>query len=298
MEAIFMADPASLYLGLDGGGTSCRVRLVDAGGRVLGTGLGGGANIRLGLAAAWREILGATDQALAEAELDRSSLSRIRAGFGLAGIARPNDIDDLRAADPGFAGLAVDSDAHAACLGAFGGGDGAILIIGTGSRGYARLGGACHSVGGWGFELSDQGSGADIGRAAIRAALLAFDGLGEATEFTASVLARLGGDPPGALAWADGARPRDYAELAPETLRAAVQGDPVATAIAEQAAADAGTLIRRLHALGARSICLLGGLAPALEAWLPPAARARLAAPQGDAVDGAILLARQAEAPR
>lgn len=288
-----MVETAQLFLGVDGGGTSCRARLVDASGRLLGRGAGSGANIRLGLATSWAAILDATDQALAEAGLDRQALSRTKVALGLAGITSTKDPDRLRAAGPAFAGIAIESDAHIACLGAFGGEDGAILILGTGSRGYIIRNGTACSIGGWGFTLSDLGSGAEIGRASVRAAVLAYDGLGPATDFTSAVLARLGGDPPAAIAWSDAARPGDYADLAPEALRCAGSGDTVAGTIVAQAAADAGALIRRLGELGAARVCLLGGLAPALEAWLPPWARARLAPPQGDPVDGALLMARR-----
>ena len=40
-----------LFLGVDGGGTQCRARLADRAGRILGEGIAGPANIRLGLEA-------------------------------------------------------------------------------------------------------------------------------------------------------------------------------------------------------------------------------------------------------
>jgi glucosamine kinase len=289
-----MAGSGSLFLGVDGGGSGCRVRLVDETGQELGSGIGGATNIRLGLEPAWASILGALDQALTTAGLDSAALPRIHAGLGLAGITGPADIERVREAGPGFASITLSTDAHIACLGACDGQDGAIVIIGTGSVGYAIIRGAPHSIGGWGFEVSDQGSGADIGREAVRAALLAYDGLGPASDFTAGVMKRLGGHPRQAVAWANTARPRDYAEFARDTLGAARLGDPIAAAILERAVGHAALFIRRLRALGAARICLMGGLGPALEAWLPPWAQAVLAKPQGDAVAGAILMARAA----
>jgi glucosamine kinase len=288
-----MAGTESWFLGVDGGGSGCRVRLVDGQGLERGAGVAGTTNIRFGLAEAWASILGATDQALAKAGLDRDALPQIHAGLGLAGITGPVDVERVRAAGPGFASIAVDTDAHTACLGAFAGQDGAIIIIGTGSVGYALIRGEPHSIGGWGFEVSDQGSGADIGREAVRAALLGYDGLGPATDFTAGVIKRLGGRPPQVVAWANGAKPRDYAEFARDTLGFARLGDPVAAAILERAVDHISVFIRRLRALGAARICLMGGLGPALEAWLPPWAQSVLAKPRGDAVDGAILMARR-----
>ncbi|MEI9983678.1 MAG: BadF/BadG/BcrA/BcrD ATPase family protein [Aliidongia sp.] len=221
-----MSGTESLFLGVDGGGSGCRVRLVDAQGLERGAGVAGATNIRLGLAEAWASILGATDQALAKAGLGRDALPQIHAGLGLAGITGPVDVERVRAAGPGFASIAVDTDAHTACLGAFAGQDGAIISIGTGSVGYAVIRGEPQSIGGWGFEVSDQGSGADIGREAVRAALLGHDGLGPATDFTASVMKRLGGHPPQVVAWANSAKPRDYAEFARDTLGFAQSGDP------------------------------------------------------------------------
>ncbi|MGB8844015.1 MAG: BadF/BadG/BcrA/BcrD ATPase family protein [Aliidongia sp.] len=286
----------ALFLGVDGGGSGCRVRLADGEGLVLGSAAGGPGNIRLGLDAVWAAILAATDQALAQAGFDRAALSRIHAGLGLAGIVSPADAARIRAAGPDFAGVGIATDSHAACLGAFAGADGGIVIVGTGSAGYALIGGVPHAVGGWGFEVSDQGSGADIGREAIRAALLGHDGLGPHTDFSRDLMARLGGHPAEIVAWAGTARPRDYAELVRQALEFAERGDPIATAILKRAAGQISRLIERLQEMGAAEICLMGGLGPTLETWLPPSIRGVLVKPRGDAVDGALHLAREAAA--
>jgi glucosamine kinase len=286
---------AALFLGIDGGGTRCRARLTDATGRKLGEGVAGAANIRLGLDAAWSAILGATDQALGEAGLSADALGRIHAGFGLAGVCGPADVDFLLTGKSPFASVQVETDAHTACLGAFAGGDGAILIIGTGSVGYALIGGVAHSIGGWGFEISDDGSGAAMGREAIRAAVRAFDGLDQASALTNAVLAKLG--PPARIVeWAASAKPGNYATFAPLVLEHALQDDPVALSIIRQGAARLDAHITRLRELGAPHVCLMGGAASAIEPFLAPASRAALVAPKGDAMDGALLLARRAQA--
>jgi len=56
-----------LFVGVDGGGTKCRVRLRDAEGALLAEAEGGPANIRLGLNLVWANILAALDQALSRA---------------------------------------------------------------------------------------------------------------------------------------------------------------------------------------------------------------------------------------
>jgi glucosamine kinase len=281
------------FLGVDGGGSHCRARLVDATGRRVGEGMSGGANIRLGLEHAWRSILAATDSALAEAGLDRGALDQIHAGLGLAGIMQADDRQRVISMAPGFAGIAVETDAHTACLGATEGADGAIVITGTGSVGYALLGGRAYSVGGWGFELSDAGSGADIGREAIKASLWAFDRLGPASELTKAVLNRLGGHPSRVIAWVEGASPKDHADFAPMVLDLASTGDVVATPIVTSAARAIGAMLRRLEALGAARISLMGGLGPAITAWLDPPLLSLLTPAKGDALDGAIIMARR-----
>src|SRR5437764_1049925 len=61
-------------------------------------------------------------------------------------------------------------------LGAHAGGDGGIVIVGTGSIGFARVGEEVYTIGGYGFPVSDEGSGADLGLSAIRRSLWARDG--------------------------------------------------------------------------------------------------------------------------
>lgn len=285
---------SGFFIGVDGGGTGCRARLYDAGGAPLAQGEGGPANIRLGLPAAWTAIMEAVDMALGRAGLDRSALPSIRAGLGLAGIVTEADRDRVVATAPAFAETQAASDAHTACLGAFSGRDGGIVIAGTGSAGHAVIGGRGIGIGGWGFEVSDDGSGAWIGRESVRAALHAHDGLIPASPFTRQVLDRLGGGPDIVVGWAGRATPGDYARFAPAALAAAAEGDPVAARIVASAGEAIAALCRRLLELGAPKVCLMGGLAVPLRPWLPAGLLPSLTEPEGDAMDGAMLLARVA----
>ena len=54
----------------------------------------------------------------------------------------------------------------------------------------------------------------------------------------------------------------------------------------------------RLLDAGASSVCLIGGLSDVIRPWLPPPLQTRLSDPAGDAMDGAVLMARRlAEMP-
>lgn len=284
--------PPHLFAGVDGGGTKCRVRLRDGEGRLIGQAEGGPANIRLGLPLIWSNILDALQQAQQQAG-DTTPLDRIAIGLGLAGIADASDADRTIAAGPRFARCDAASDAHTACLGAFSSRDGAILISGTGSAGYAWVGGKAHPVGGWGFEVCDDGSAADLGRQALRVTLQAEDGLTPKSDFTDALLRHFGRQAD-IVHWVTDATPRDYGALAPLVMDHANRKDPIAVALVEQQAQHIGRYIARLIALGASKVCLVGGMAPVFMPWLSPAAREGLAEPEQDALDGAILLARGA----
>lgn len=70
---------------------------------------------------------------------------------------------------------------------------GVVVIAGTGSVAYGRhADGREAKAGGWGYILGDEGSGYDIGRAALRAACQASDGRGVATHLLYSLPAHLG----------------------------------------------------------------------------------------------------------
>lgn len=280
------------YIGIDGGGTKCRARLQNADGTTLGEGLGGPANIRLGLDLVWANMLEAIDAALSQAGLDRSIFPDTAVGLGLAGITTHEDAVRTTETGPAFFGfINAATDAHIACLGAFSGRNGAIMISGTGSAGYAWANGQGHAIGGWGFEVNDDGSAAVLGREAVAAALHGHDGLGPHTDFTRALMAHFGGQPSDVVHWATGAAPRDYGALAPLIVDYALKGDPIASDLLRKAATDLGLYLRKLHTLSGTQVCLVGGMAEVLRPWLTPDALSLLQAPEQDALYGALRLA-------
>jgi glucosamine kinase len=281
------------FLGVDGGGTGCRARIEDASGTVLGQGLSGPATTRLGIEEAWASISRAFNAALEEANLGPDETATVHVGIGLAGIGRKGAIEALRNVPHNFASIDFVSDGLGACLGAHSGKDGAIVIAGTGSIGLGFVGDKNLRVGGYGFPISDEGSGADLGLKAIQLALRAHDGRLEKTALLSEVMQRFHDDPMEAVAWMDRATATDYAALAPMVMRHADQGDSAGRRIVQSAAEQIDTLVRALFDLGAPRVTLLGGLSSPLEAWLSPDVRRRLKPADGDAVSGAIILARR-----
>jgi glucosamine kinase len=286
--------PDALFVGVDGGGTGCRARIENAEGCVLGTGIAGPAALRLGVEKSLGEVEKACRAAIEEAGLRADALASVHAAIGLAGYGRKGLNEELLARPHPFRSVVYAHDATVACIGAHGAKDGGIVIVGTGSVGFAVVGGREIRVGGYGFPISDEGSGADLGLHAIRMALRAHDERVRGTSLTHDVMLRFHNDPFEAIAWMDRASATDYATFAPLVMRHADAGDPVARRIVRDAGEQIDDLVRRLIECGASRVALLGGLASSMQPWLAPDVQRRLVPVEGDAVDGALHLARRA----
>jgi glucosamine kinase len=276
-----------LYLGVDGGGTGCRAVVTDASGRVLGRGEGASANIWTDPEGARANILAAVDAALAGQGGGPESLHAV---LGLAGANVAEAAARLTRHLP-FAKVWVESDAVIALKGALGEADGIVATLGTGSVFGVQRAGVVRIIGGWGFQIGDQGSGARMGRSLLEAALLAHDGLGEGSPLAAAVVAEVGG-PTGLVAFARDARPADYARFVPRVIDAAASGDVVAAAVLADAEAAVGAAIDRLQDGEALPVCFLGGLGPIFATRLAGRYAGLIRAPLGTALDGALAMAR------
>ena len=231
--------------------------------------------------------------ALAEMIGAPTLLVQIAAGIALAGIGRKGVLAEMQALPHPYACTVFTNDAIGACLGAHSGRDGAIVITGTGSVGIGFVDGKELRIGGYGFPLSDEGSGAYLGLNALQDALRAHDGRMAATPLLDEIMGRFHNDPIEAVAWMDQATASDYATFAPTVLRHADQGDAAGRQIVQSAASHIDTFVRTLFAQRAPRVSLLGGLSSAIEPWLSPDVRRALRPADGDAVSGAIILAKR-----
>ena len=278
-----------LTIGLDGGATRCRARARDPAGVKRAEALGGAANIHVDFDEAIQVLHSLVAEILRKAGI--ADTARVAVGFGLAGL---NDYDDAGRIEDAFRGFALAraaNDATTACIGAHKGADGGLIIAGTGSAAIARVGGRETIVGGRGFTLGDGGSGSHIGLAAMRATTLAYDQLGPSSRLTRECLEAFGGDIVGLLKWARSARPGDFGAVAPRVFERAAECDPVALTIVASAARAIEDLARRVFALGAERIALVGGVGESLRRSIEPDIEEKLIRPIYDAADGAILLA-------
>src|SRR6187401_2837019 len=264
------AKSALLFVGVDGGGTGCRARIEDAERSLLGSGIAGPAALRIGVDRAFAEVEKACCAAAEDAGLGAGALASMHAAVGLAGVGRKGLLEQLERHPHPFRSVTYIHDATIACIGAHGGRDGGIVIVGTGSVGFAVVGGNEFRIGGYGFPISDEGSGADLGLHAIRMALRAYDARAVGTSLTREVMQRFHDDPFDAVTWMDKATATDYATFAPLVMRHADAGDPIARRIVRDAAEQIDDLVRRLSEHGASRIALLGGLASSMQPWLAP----------------------------
>jgi glucosamine kinase len=284
----------ALYLGIDGGGSKCRARIRDSAGRLLGEAVGGPASIYRDRKEAIASLLAVARQAAGAAKLGEHHLGHLQAGLGLAGVTTEKMARELEQQETWpFASVTIDNDAYAACLGAHEGHDGGIVIAGTGSAALAVVAGHRHALGGWGFQIGDDGSGARIGHAVLRRAVLAADKLAPASPLYENILRDFGNDLAEITAWARHAQPGDYAQYAPRAIAAAKSGDAEASAILRAAGASLGDLLQGLKRVAAPRLSLIGGLSQAIQPWLPEEARKLIEPPLGEPVDGAILMARR-----
>ncbi len=287
-----MIAKTNYFLGIDGGGSRCRARLRDAAGKLLAESIGGSSNIYQDFEGALGTITAVATEAATRAGL---ATMDIHAGLGLAGLVTSLGAERIAGAKLPFASVTSDNDAYAACMGAFGGGDGGIVISGTGSIGFAVIEGSRHMVGGWGFALGDHGSGAWLGHHAVRRAALAIDGLLQPTPLIEAVLARVGRTRFELSRWSEQATPKDYGQMAPLVFESAAKGDVVGMTIVIEGASAISSLARALLARGAGRICLLGGLSVVYPPYLDADVKRALVEAEADAMDGAIMMARRAQ---
>ena len=97
------------------------------------------------------------------------------------------------------------------------------------------------------------------------------------------------------VAWSKSALPRDYGQFSPQIFAFANQGDELAISLLKQTAADVEMFLHALHRKGAQRICLMGSIAERILAWLSPPVQQWIAAPQADAMEGALMFAGKTE---
>ncbi len=280
--------PNTNLVAVDGGGSNCRFALSRDGTRIELQ--RGPANVTTDFDAAISTLREGLAQLAEMAGLPVSALHECHGYLGLAGVVDAT-LGRKVASALGFENFTVEDDRRSAVVGALGAGDGTVVGIGTGSFLARQKDGEITLLGGWGFPLGDEASGADLGRALLRRILHVIDGLATPTALTSDVLADLGGSAANIVAFASGSTPSDFARLAPRIVAAANAGDAAGHALMDEGAAYIMRAADRLGWGPGEPLCLIGGLAPHYAPFLPQAATASLVERKGTALDGALELA-------
>ena len=237
----------AFYLGIDGGGTKTRCVLGDES-SVLASAVSGGSNVvRLGEARSRKALHAGVRQVCTAATISPHQIEA--ACIGAAGAARPEIATKIRALlvelSPQLSPARVEvvGDTVIALEAAFGPGPGVIAIAGTGSIVFGRdATGRTARAGGWGFAISDEGSGHWIGREAVSAVLRARDQQHETALARLILEAWKLHDMDALIRRANATPPPEFPRLLRVVLRAAEAGDLIARDLLIRAGTELGSL--------------------------------------------------------
>jgi N-acetylglucosamine kinase-like BadF-type ATPase len=244
----------AFFLGIDGGGTKTSCVVADES-SILGSGTAGGSNIvRCGEAHARESLAAAVRQALTVAGVTPAQITRTCVGAAGAGREEIRAVLQQILTELVAGEVLIVGDMMTTLEAAFNGGPGVVVIAGTGSLAFGRnADGEMARAGGWGFAISDEGSGHWIGRAAVSASLREMDESG-----SSSLLERIQKawrvDVDALVPMANASPGPNFAELMPVVVSASESGDmnarTVLTRAGSELAAIAAIVIRKLFPAG------------------------------------------------
>jgi glucosamine kinase len=237
-------------------------------------------------------IITATEMALNEAELPISCMQELVVGAGLAGLHLPEYQQVMTGWRHPFKALFLTDDLKTALLGAHQGGDGAVVIVGTGFSAMSLVNGEKSSIGGYGFLMADKCSGSWMGHQAVDAALLDFDHIGEKTSLTQALANKFGGSGCELANAFVGASTRDYGAIAPLVFALANEGDVIAQNLLDQSRDFISRVINLLARENPPRISLIGGIAQQLQHDFNRDILAKISPPLQSPEQGAIYFAK------
>ena len=247
--------------GIDGGGTKTRICCRDLQGNEIALQQFGPFNMNSIGPGKFRELM----QVIGE-YLNRIGNCRAVC-IGSAGISNTQMVDIVSASmeRAGISNWKLVGDQVIALHGALDGQTGVAVIAGTGSICFGRgADGTQARSGGWGHLIGDEGSGYALGRDAVRAVALAWDGCGPETLLTGLLARHFALDTQAKIiSYVYGADKSHIAALSRLVEEAAAQEDAVALEIirrnARQLAEQAAAVARNLE-LDNPKVALLGGM--------------------------------------
>ena len=282
------------WIGVDGGGSYTRARWTDSNGHILGRGQAGPSALSQGIEQAWANIHLAIHRAGQQAGLAAWVPTDCVVGLGLAGASMATRVEPFLRTAPACALLHLETDVAAALHGAHSGASGSVVIAGTGSIAQSlSADGRRLTCGGWGHGLGDEGSGAWLGLQSVRLAQRMLDGRAAEGSLVRAVCSATAGQREAMHHWCASAVATDFARLAPLVFAHAAD-DPQAAKFLHAASAALAELARAVDPAATLPLTVLGSVGTHLCEQLPDDVRQRLIQARGDALDGALALARLA----
>ena len=301
-----------LIFGIDGGGTRSRIALATLSGEVIYTLEGRSTNAYASDNDMQKTITDLINNACLKAGVSITSL--IAGCLGNAGLSRPNEKVQFKRYFESFLGKDVPvllcNDAEILLAGGAGGVQGLCIITGTGSIALGRdADGMLIRAGGLGWRLGDEGSAWWIAQQGVQRTLRSLEG----RDLETSLLQPL-------LSYFRLERTEDFvalfngtkldkaciAAVAPLVTRAGLEGDLLALDILHEAANELVSLVvsvvRRMPKLSDACLVYAGGVLQHDQVVMPKFAEQLsnvypdmiLTKGKGDALDGAVLLAKDA----
>ncbi len=295
-------------IGIDGGGTKTRGILYRQN-KIIAQSNSGTTRVgTVGVGESCERLLNLISDLCTQAQIDSEELDAVV--IGLAGVwldeekKRSNQLLKTLARSQKITmnDLIIMSDAELALEGAFDGGNGIIMIAGTGSIAVGKLQkDKMVRCGGWGIELDDEGSGAWIGREGLTAIVRAIDGRGKPTilsDIFAELFPTINMERPRTIVKAYSERTFEYHMLTPYVMKCAVDKDEVCLEIINRACFHLMELLEVLqnqYKTQTVPVALMGGiienntlLAELLFNRLDGHKKLKRVNPMGSALDGSI----------
>ncbi|MCF6807391.1 hypothetical protein L3V79_03165 [Thiotrichales bacterium 19S9-12] len=280
----------AFYLLADGGGTKTDLQLLDEHYNVLASYRSSAGNIKTSPHGAWQSISDGVDII---SKREKIEIDQLNACLGMAGSESQASLEKFKGLKPNYIkSLDVLSDAHIACLGAHKGEDGALIIIGTGTKGFQIEGDQIVDIAGWGFPHSDEGSGAWLGIEAVRHTFQAVDSRVEHSLLSELILKTHQNNPLQLLEQVVTASAGEFGQFSQYVVTCAQQNDPVSLGLIQAAAREIEKIANALKYNQKNKkeipIAFTGGLSNYMLPYLSESVRSRAVDQKGNALDGAL----------
>ncbi|GAA5134518.1 BadF/BadG/BcrA/BcrD ATPase family protein [Thalassotalea piscium] len=282
----------TFILGVDGGGTKTIARLINIDTEEQWQASTGPSSLTNDYNTALRSCQSLIEQLRIQANCLRTEITVV---FGLAGAGHIERANEFKRAIPeDYKEVEVYTDAKISLYGANEGNPIAVVSLGTGSVGAALTHeGKEIQIGGWGFNVGDEGSGAKMGVLIVKSILAEIEDFGGVNSLLAQmVVQKIGGDFEAVLPWSTSAKPTDFASLAPLVFE--LHGKcHLAKSILIEHVRHVESLITKTRANLQLPVVLLGGLSTPTMPFLSTDIKNMLVKEKGNALDGACFLAKK-----